>query len=113
MDAAKRHYAFESGTFEISATSVLTKEILDELSYGRGTSKLQPGGGYSAIVSPTGIYLAGPEKEKEGLLIAELDFEEIVGAKLIVDGQGHYARPDVVQLRLNSSKQNPLIIEDE
>jgi aliphatic nitrilase len=113
MDAAIRHYAFESGTFVISATSVLTKEILDELSDGSGTSKLQPGGGYSAIVSPTGIYLAGPEKEKEGLLIAELDFEEIVGAKLIVDGQGHYTRPDVVQLRLNSSKQNPLIIEDE
>ena len=31
---------------------------------------------------------------------------------IVVDGQGHYARPDVVQLRLDSSKQRPLVIED-
>ena len=111
MDAAIRHYAFESGTFVISATSVLTQEILDELSDGSGTSKLQPGGGYSAIVGPRGNYLAGPEKDEEGLVSAVLDFEEIVAAKIIVDGQGHYARPDVVQLRLNSSKQLPLVVE--
>ncbi len=111
MDAAIRHYAFEAGSFVISATSMLTREILDELSDGSGVDKLQPGGGYSAIVSPRGLYLAGPEREKEGLIGATLDLEEIVAAKIIVDGQGHYARPDVARLHLNSSKQTALIIE--
>ena len=96
MDAAIRHYAFESGTFVISATSILTQDILDELSDGSGTGKLQPGGGYSAIVNPAGKYLAGPEKDREGLVSAELDLEEIVNAKVMVDGQGHYARPDEI-----------------
>lgn len=113
MDAAIRHYAFESGAFVISATSLLTAEILAELSDGSSTHKLSPGGGYSAIVSPSGKYLAGPEQEKEGLISAELDFEEIVRAKIVVDGQGHYARPDVVQLTLNTRKQQPLVLKDE
>ncbi len=112
MDAAIRHYAFESGTFVISATSILTQEILDELSDGSGTEKLQVGGGYSAIVGPRGNYLAEPEQTKQGLIAAELDLEEIVTAKIVVDGQGHYARPDVVQLRLDSTKRSPLVIEN-
>jgi len=112
MDAAIRHYAFESGAFVISATSILTQEILDELAGGSATGVLQPGGGYSVIVGPDGKYLAGPETEREGIVSADLDFEKIVSAKIMVDGQGHYARPDVVQLRLNSSKQVPLVIED-
>jgi predicted amidohydrolase len=59
------------------------------------------------------VVVPGPEKDREGLLSAELDFEEIVSAKIVVDGQGHYARPDVVQLQLNASKQQPLVIRDE
>ncbi len=112
MDAAIRHYAFEAGAFVISATSILTADIIDELAEGSGTSKLQPGGGYSAIVGPRGNYLAGPERDREGLISAELDFDEIVRAKIIVDGQGHYARPDVVQLHVNSKRQRPLVIGD-
>ncbi|MBT4519055.1 MAG: carbon-nitrogen hydrolase family protein [Halieaceae bacterium] len=113
MDAAIRQYAFESGTFVISATAILTQEIIDELADGSGTEKLQPGGGYSAIVSPGGDYLAGPETEKEGFVSADLDLKQIVAAKIMVDGQGHYARPDVAQLLLNVEKQAPLVIKAE
>lgn len=109
MDAAVRHYAFESQCFVISVTSLLNQEILEQLADGSGVERLSEGGGYSVIVNPRGKYLAGPEQEKEGLITAELNLDEIADAKMIVDSAGHYARPDVVQLHVNRNKQTPLV----
>ncbi|MGD8860811.1 MAG: carbon-nitrogen hydrolase family protein [Myxococcales bacterium] len=111
IDAAVRHYAFEGQTFVINVTSVLTEEAIggldDELA-----ANLSPGGGYSSIVSPRGKLLAGPLEDAEGILYADLDFAEIDRVKSIVDGAGHYARPDVVTLNLERKKRRPLQIDD-
>jgi len=112
MDAAIRHYAFEAQAFVISSTSIITPEIISALGEGESVSRLSPGGGYSAIVDPTGQYLAGPATEGETILYAELDFTRIVEIKRIVDSAGHYARPDVVHLVVNRKKQSPLIFEE-
>jgi nitrilase len=109
MDAAVRHYAFEAQCFVISVTSLLNEEILEQLADGSGAERLNKGGGYSLIVGPRGNYLMGPELEKEGLLTAELNLDEITDAKMIVDSAGHYARPDVVQLHVNRNKQTPIV----
>lgn len=109
MDAAIRHYAFEAQAFVVSATSVLTSEIISALGEGESVSRLSPGGGYSAIVDPAGQYLSGPATEGETILYAELDFMRIVEINRIVDSAGHYARPDVAHLVINRSKQSPLI----
>ncbi|HKP55252.1 MAG TPA: carbon-nitrogen hydrolase family protein [Polyangiales bacterium] len=107
IDAAARHYAFEAQAFVVNVTSVLTPAALaglpDEL-----RDKLTPGGGHSAIISPRGGYLAGPVREGEQLVYAELDFELIDKLKSIVDTAGHYARPDVVRLKLNGARQRSL-----
>lgn len=112
IDAAIRHYAFEAQAFVISVTSLLTEEIIAALGNEGSVSSLQPGGGYSAIVAPGGEYLAGPEKEKEGLLYAELAFDKIADWKMIVDSAGHYARPDVVRLIVNRQPHSPLEFEE-
>lgn len=112
MDAAIRHYAFESKSFVINATSLLSEEILAGLGEGGTLDRLQPGGGYAAIVGPDGNYLAGPEKDKEGLLYADIDLGQIAEQKMWVDSAGHYARPDVVRLIINRKPQNPLEFEE-
>ncbi len=109
MDAAIRHYAFEAQCFVISVTSLLDDEILEQLADGSGTERLNKGGGYSLIANPRGKVLAGPELEREGLITAELDLDEIADAKMIVDSSGHYARPDVVRLHVTRGKQAPLV----
>jgi aliphatic nitrilase len=110
VDAACRHHAFEGQTFVVNATSVLTPEILAALGTGGSVAKLQPGGGYSAIVAPRGDFLAGPARDGETILYADLDPALIDRAKSIVDTAGHYARPDVVTLHLNAAPQAPLIV---
>jgi len=110
VDAACRHHAFEAQAFVINVTSVITPEILSALGSGGSVAKLQPGGGYSAIVSPRGDFLAGPVREGETILYADLDPALIDRAKSIVDTVGHYARPDVVRLHLQMEAQTPLVI---
>jgi len=112
IDAAVRHYAFEGQSFVINSTAVLTEEIIEALGKGGSVDQLKPGGGYSAIVAPGGKYLAGPEPEKETILYADLDFDEIIDWNMMVDSSGHYARPDVVQLLLRREPHHPLVIQE-
>ncbi len=59
--------------------------------------------GGSAIISPLGDVLAGPLYDAEGILYADLDMGEVARGKFDFDVVGHYARPDVFQLRVNES----------
>lgn len=110
IDAAIRHHAFEAQAFVVSASGLLTREILEQLSPDPAVQKrLTLGGGYSAVVDPRGRFLAGPVEDKETLLYAECDFELIADAKMVVDSAGHSARPDVVRLLLNPEGPEPLV----
>ncbi|HEX8531678.1 MAG TPA: carbon-nitrogen hydrolase family protein [Cytophagales bacterium] len=51
--------------------------------------------GGSVIVSPQGKCLAGPLWDEAGLLVADLDLDEVIASKLDFDVIGHYTRPDL------------------
>ncbi len=57
-----------------------------------------PGGGGSRIYGPDGRYLAGQElaADEEGLVVLDIDLSDTDGAKTLVDGVGHYSRPDLL-----------------
>jgi nitrilase len=54
--------------------------------------------GDSAIVNPDGEFIAGPLREQEGILYAEIDPVQMRGSTWMLDVAGHYARPDVFEL---------------
>ena len=60
-----------------------------------------PGG--SVIVNPLGEVIAGPLFGEEGILYAKLDLSEVTRGKFDFDVVGHYARPDVLQLKINEN----------
>jgi nitrilase len=53
------------------------------------------------IVGPLGDVLAGPLRDAEGLIKAEIDLQEVVAARHSLDVSGHYARPDVFSLTVD------------
>lgn len=57
--------------------------------------------GGSQIVNPLGVVMAGPAEGSQ-LLYADCPAWMIKAVKAIVDTAGHYSRPDVVRVLLNS-----------
>jgi predicted amidohydrolase len=58
--------------------------------------------GDSVIVDPRGEIIAGPARG-ETILVAEVSLEPVLAAKAVCDVAGHYARPDVFQLRVDGA----------
>src|SRR6266851_5224354 len=58
--------------------------------------------GWSAIVEPGGSLLAGPLKDEEGILYAEIDAGAARASRLEFDPVGHYARRDVFGLTVDT-----------
>jgi nitrilase len=61
--------------------------------------------GGSAIIGPDTEYLAGPLFDEPGVLYAEIEPGRITEGHLFLDTQGHYARPDVFHLEVNTRAQ--------
>jgi len=64
--------------------------------------------GGSMIIGPLGNVLAGPSFDEEMILHADLDLDDISRGKYDFDVVGHYARPDVFQLKVNEEPQRPV-----
>ncbi|WP_276141437.1 nitrilase-related carbon-nitrogen hydrolase [Sciscionella marina] len=62
--------------------------------------------GASVIVDPLGEILAGPATEGQTVLHAELDLGRITEGKYDFDAVGHYARPDIFSLNVNTAEQH-------
>ena len=59
--------------------------------------------GFSTIVGPDGDVIAGPLVEREGMVMAEIDVEVAHRSRRQFDPMGHYARPDVFRLHVDTS----------
>ena len=101
--ATLRHIALEGRCFVIGCNQFVTKdhyppdiEILAE--YNDWPDTLSRGG--TAIYGPLGERIAGPLYGEAGVLHADLDLGEIARGKFDFDVVGHYARPDVFDLRV-------------
>jgi nitrilase len=62
--------------------------------------------GNSVIVGPTGKLLAGPSRHEETVLYAEADLSAVRAARRYFDPTGHYNRPDVFRLTVDTRRQS-------
>jgi nitrilase len=64
--------------------------------------------GDSVIVAPGGKIAAGPLHEEFGILYADIDLERVGMARRSLDVVGHYSRPDLFQLQVNTKPLRPV-----
>ena len=101
--ASMRHIAYEGRCFVLSACQSLTRADWPEDLRPRNDAGMEAGGeiaGASVIVSPRGDLLAGPQ-QGSGLIVADLDLDEITRGKYDLDVAGHYSRGDIFKLQIN------------
>lgn len=104
-----RYYAFEGQVFVINAMGYLTPEMVPDDFPLKKDMDLSGVRGGSVIISPTGKYLAGPVYDREAILYAEINLEEILEVKARIDTVGHYARWDVTRLQVNPNHYGPFV----
>lgn len=110
---ASRHYAFEGQCFVAASGCVLTKaDIMDGMETLNGVdpgasdllaSMVPPEsghflGGGSGLIAPDGSYIVSPVYEQPCLIYGTVQPSLAAEGRLFIDTDGHYARPDVFSL---------------
>ena len=94
IEASCVSHAVSSQTFVIASQACASDKEMELF-------KLDGPGGWSAIISPRGEFVAGPLKEGEGILIGEINLEAAVSSYPVWDEIGYHGRPDVFKVLIN------------
>lgn len=114
-----QHIALEGRCFVLSACQFLTRAdcpqdyaaLFEAYGGDRPETVLMRGG--ACIVGPLGQVLVEPHFDAPGIFYAELDMEDIGRGKYDFDVAGHYARPDVFRLHVNTRPQPAVVPSPE
>ncbi|MBT8253954.1 MAG: carbon-nitrogen hydrolase family protein, partial [Bacteroidia bacterium] len=110
-----RFIARESRSYVLSVSSIMHRSDFPE-----GTPHLQRilekapevlANGGSCIAGPDGEWIKEPDIHTNGLIIESLDFNRVLQERQNFDPVGHYSRPDVTKLILNTERQTTLDLE--
>ena len=107
-----RHIALEGGCWVVGSGNALRGgDMPDDLPghdmlYADAQEWVNPGG--SIVIAPGGEIVAGPMHQEQGILYAELDTKKIANARRCLDVAGHYARPDIFRLHVDTRPQSPI-----
>jgi nitrilase len=108
-----RHIALEGRCFVLSASQFARRsDYPAEYPIALDDPAAVLIGGGSCIVDPLGRVLAGPARDGEAILVADIDLDEIDRAVFDLDVVGHYARPDIFRLDVDTAPKRAVAFRD-
>ncbi len=117
--ATMRHIAVEGRCYVVGVNPCLRVDQIPADFPGRdrvwraddGDPWVEPGN--TVAVGPTGTILAGPARHEETTLFIDIDPAAVRAARRYFDPVGHYHRPDVFQLRVDTRPRPPVLLHSE
>jgi nitrilase len=110
-----RFIARESRSFVVSVSSLMFKtDFPKDTPHLEAILKNAPetlANGGSCIAGPDGEWIVAPVLHKEGLIIQTIDFNRVLEERQNFDPVGHYSRPDVTKLTVNTDRQTTVEIK--
>ena len=104
-----RHIALEGRCFVLSGNQFTRRcDFPADIPTRSPSARRIVSTGGSCIIDPLGQVLAGPARDGEEILTADLDLDEIARGKFDFDVVGHYARPDVFRLIVDEAPKPPV-----
>jgi len=108
--ATMQHIAREGRLWVVGVNPVLRRDQIptDLPDHDRIAPDPEPGDGdwiepgNTVICNPNGQIVAGPLRYAEGILTAEIDLSEAIELRRLFDPTGHYNRPDVFQMNVDT-----------
>lgn len=111
--ATLQHIAKEGRCYVLGVAPVLRgSDVPEDLrgdTYGGADDWMSRG--YGTVVAPGGEIIAGPVADEETIVYADIDRDEVVRQRQLFDPVGHYSRPDVFSLRVNTGEQRPVAFD--
>lgn len=105
---ASRHYAFEGRCFVVAAGQMLKASdfppSLELPDYFKENPDQWALNGGSCVVAPDGSYIVEPKFDKEELITAECNFDQVIKERMTLDTSGHYQRRDIFQFKVNGTR---------
>ncbi|KAM3080834.1 hypothetical protein ACMFMG_004789 [Clarireedia jacksonii] len=110
-DIVSPAYAIETGTYVLAPFQRISKEGVDK-NTPPGVEREDPNiyNGNSRIFGPDGRLLSKADPDFEGLMFVEIDLDQTHLPKVLADFGGHYMRPDLIRL-LVDTRRKELITE--
>lgn len=113
-ESVVRSYGMMNQVFVVNSCSIVTDELMHSferegvVTNEQQRQQLAAFKGFSSIISPFGTYLSGPDlSDKESLVIADINLEDIIEAKYAHNPLGYHDRWDVAHLVLNRAHTSP------
>lgn len=100
-------YAYETGAWTLAPFQRLSVEGLKKTTPEGVEPETDPApyNGHARIFRPDGSLYAKPTKDFDGLIFVDVDLDETHLTKVIADFAGHYMRPDLIRLLVDTRRK--------
>jgi aliphatic nitrilase len=104
-------HAFEAKCFNVVAAGFLDDKSVETLAADNEHAQrilLESPRSVSMVISPSGEVVGDIRRDEEGLVVAQVDLEQILEHKQHHDIAGYYNRFDIFDLRVNRKRLGPI-----